>query len=153
MKKIVIFTFLSIFMLSLSSCGKNTKEVLKFQNELNTVVMQIESLDNELNNLDATAPDATSVALEKLSDLKTAFDSLSNIKVTDSDYAYITDLATEGADYMSQAYELFDKAYGQDTFDKENAELAYKYLERATTRIRVIVTMLHGEVPDGVIVH
>ena len=54
---------------------------------------------------------------------------------------------------MSQAYKLFHEAYANDNFDEENADLAYKYLERATTRIRVIVSMLHGEVPDGVIVH
>ena len=150
MKKLFIATFISVFMLSLSSCGQNTEEIFKFQNELNTVVTQIEELDTELNALDVTSPDAASVALEKLSDLNTAFDSLSKIEVTDDEYSYITELAVEGADYMSQAYELFDKAYGQGAFDEENAELAYKYLERATTRVRVIVSMLHGEVPDGV---
>ena len=153
MKKIFLITILSVWILSLTGCGQNTEEILRFQNELNEVVMQIETLDNDLNNLDVTASDASSVALDKLSDLKTAFESLASIKVTDSEHAYITELAKEGSDYMTQAYDLFDKAYGQDTFDKDNAELAYKYLERSTTRIRVIVTMLHGEVPEGVIVH
>ncbi len=153
MKKTFLITLITTFVLALTSCGQNTEEILKFQNELNDVVVQIEKLDKELNSLDVTASDACETALSKLADLETAFEALASIKVTDPEHAYMTDLAVEGSDYMSQAYELFDAAYGQGEFDEDNAELAYKYLERATTRIRVIVTMLHGEVPDGVIVH
>lgn len=153
MKKIYLLTLIFILTFSFTACGKNTEEILAFQNELNTAIAKIESLNNELNSIDVTSPDAPSTALESLSNLKDAFDTLANIDVTDEEFSYIAGLADEGAEYMSQAYELFEKAYGQEDFDKENADLAYKYLERATTRIRVIVTMLHGEVPEGVIVH
>jgi hypothetical protein len=47
---------------------------------------------------------------------------------------------------------LFKKAYTQDSFDEDNAALAYQYLERATKRVRVIVTMLHGKIPEDVII-
>lgn len=153
MKKIYLFTLLLLLGLSFTACGKNTDEILVFQDKLNTVVLKMESLDSQLNNLDVSKSDAADSALKALSNLNTAFEELSKITVTDEDHMYITDLADEGADYMARAYELFEKAYGQDTFDEENAKLAYQYLERATKRVRVIVTMLHGEIPEGVIIH
>jgi len=153
MKKTLLFTLLLTCTLTLSSCGKNTEEILAFQNELNTTILKIESLNKELNSLDVTAPDATKTALTNLSKLNDAFEDLADIKITDEEFAYLEELADEGADYMSQAYNLYEFAYGQGYYDAQNADLAYKYLERATTRVRVIVSMLHGDVPDDVIVH
>lgn len=153
MKKNILFLLSLIISLALSSCGQNTEEIVAFQNELNSAIIKIETLHNELNRLDVTATDAASTALDKLSSLDKAFTTLADIDIADEEFAYIADLADEGANYMSQAYKLFDEAYGNDNFDVENADLAYKYLERATTRIRVIVSMLHGDVPEGVIVH
>ena len=112
----------------------------------------MERLDTELNTIDPTASDAVEIALDTLAELNVAFEELANIHVTDEEHLYITDLADEGADYMSHAYELFKKAYTQDSFDEDNAALAYQYLERATKRVRVIVTMLHGKIPEGVII-
>ncbi len=152
MRKIIIYTLL-LLTLSFAGCGKDNEQILAFQNELNTVVMKMEALDNKLNTIDVTAPDAAESALKNLSDLKKAFDELSAINVTDKNYTYISGLADEGAEYMTKALEFYEKAYGQDKFDKGSADLAYQYLERATKRVRVMVTMLHGEVPDDVILH
>ena len=153
MKKFNLFMLLIISSIALSACGKETAQIVAFQNKLYTTVSEIESLHNELNNLDVTSSDAAATALDKLSDMDKAFKDLANLDIVDEEFAYLSDLADEGSEYMSHAYELFEEAYGSSYFDEENADLAYKYLERATTRIRVIVTMLHGEVPDGVIVH
>lgn len=151
MKKIFLLTLLFSLSLTFTACGRNTEEIMTFQNKLNTVVLKMEKLNSELNTLDVTVSDATETALDNLADLNTAFKELASINVTDENHMYITDLADEGADYMSHAYELFHKAYGQETFDEANAALAYQYLERATKRVRVIVTMIHGEIPEGVI--
>lgn len=154
MKKFIVSILLITLTLSLTACNsRNTEEIMAFQNKLNTVVLKMESLDSELNAIDVTAADAKETALDILDDLNNAFKELAEINVSDENHMYITDLADEGADYMSRAYELFEKAYGQETFDAGNADLAYQYLERATKRVRVIVTMLHGEIPEGVIVH
>lgn len=139
MKKKFILTLLLTLSLSFSGCGRNTEEIVDFQNKLNTVVLKMERLDTELNTIDPTASDAVEIALDTLSELNVAFKELADIHVTDEEHLYITDLADEGADYMSHAYELFKKAYTQDSFDEDNAALAYQYLERATKRVRVIV--------------
>ena len=152
MRKFIIYTLL-LLTLSITGCGKDTEQILAFQNELNTVVMKMEALDKELNNMDVTAPDAAESALKNLSDLKKAFDELSAINVKDDNYTYISGLADEGAEYMTKALEFYQKAYAHDKFDNGSADLAYQYLERATKRIRVMVNMLHGEVPDDVIIH
>ncbi len=153
MKRFYLVISLILSIVTLSACGQNTDKIVAFQNELYSIVTNIETLHNELNSLDVSASDAADTALDKLSDLNDAFKDLSKLKIADEEFAFISDLAVEGADYMSQAYDLFKESYGKDSFDEANADLAYKYLERATTRVRVIVNMLHGEVPDGVIVH
>lgn len=153
MKKKYLTILLTIIMLTFTGCGNSTEEVLSFQNELNTVVLKMETIHKELNSIDVTSSDASEQALESLSSLKDAFRELAAIKVKDDDYSFIGELSAEGADYMDQAYDLFEEAYTTDPFDSETASLAYKYLERASKRVNVIITMLHGEVPDGVIVH
>jgi hypothetical protein len=152
MKKKFILTLLLTLSLSFTGCGRNTEEIVVFQNKLNTVVLKMENLDNELNAIDPTSSDAVENALDTLAELNTTFKELADIQVTDEKHLYITDLADEGADYMAHAYELFKKAYTQDSFDEDNAALAYQYLERATKRVRVIVTMLHDKIPEGVII-
>ena len=152
MKKKLIITLLLTLSLSFAGCGRNTEEIVDFQNKLNTVVLKMERLDTKLNTIDPSASDAVDVALDALKELNTAFNELAAIQVTDEEHLYITDLADEGADYMAHAYELFKKAYTKDSFDEDNAALAYQYLERATKRVRVIVTMLHGKIPEGVII-
>lgn len=153
MKKNYLLLLSILITLTLSACSQNTTQIVAFQNELYSTVTKIETLHKELNNLDVTESNAASNALNQLSKLNDAFKDLAEIDIADEEFAYLADLAEEGSEYMSQAYKLFHEAYGNDNFDEENADLAYKYLERATTRIRVIVSMLHGEVPDGVIVH
>ncbi len=154
MKRILLITLLLTYILTLTACGsQDNEEILKFQNKLNSTLQEIENIHAEINSVDVTSPNASEDVLTSLSDLNDAFEALAQIKVTDKNHSYITDLALEGAEYMEQAYDLFQKAYGGDTFEEDNADLAYKYLERATKRIRVIVSMLHGEVPDDVIVH
>lgn len=152
MKKFISALILA-FSFMLCSCGQNTEEILTFQTELNDVILNMESIHTQLNMLDVSDEDAADIALDYLSDLKKDFDKLAAIKVTDENHSYITQLAEEGADHMAQAYDLFQAAYSGDTFDEASADLAYQHLERATTRIRVIVNMLHGEIPDGAIVH
>lgn len=149
-KLLILFMILSLL---LCGCGNNSEAVLAFQNELNAVILKIEGIHNDLENLDANAVDASAQALESLASLKEAFDELAMIEVKDDAYAFITDLAIEGSQYMEQAYKLFEEAFAGETYDDDTATLAYQYLERASKRINVIITMLHGEVPEGVIVH
>ncbi len=154
MKKFILTVLLFTYAFTLTACNRqDNAEILKFQKELHSTLSEIESIHREINSADVTSPDASKEILDDLSELNDAFEALAQINVTDKNYSYITALASEGADYMTQAYDLFQKAYNGDAFDEDNAELAYKYLERASKRIRVIVTMLHGEIPEDVIIH
>ena len=148
-KILILFTIITLLF---TGCASNTEAVLAFQNELNSVIMKIEEIHNELESLDASKENASEKALEALSGLKDAFDELATIEVKDEAYAFISDLAVEGSQYMEQAYKLFEEAFTSKRYDDETATLAYQYLERASKRINVIITMLHGEVPEGVTV-
>ncbi len=149
-KVLILFTLLTLLT---TGCGASSKEVLAFQNELDVVFSKMENIHNELESLDVSNKDASAQALEALSNLKTAFEELSAIDVKDDEYAFINDLAIEGSQFMDQAYNLFEDAFSGEEYDNETASLAYQYLERASKRVNVIITMLHGEVPDDVIVH
>jgi len=152
MKHKLLILFM-IATLLLCGCGNNSEAVLAFQNELNTVILKIEGIHKDLENIDVNATDASAQALESLASLKEAFDELAMIDVKDDDYAFINDLAIEGSQYMEQSYKLFEEAFTSEIYDNDTATLAYQYLERASKRISVIITMLHGEVPEGVVVH
>jgi len=154
MKKLLILALMAAFLLNATACSKkNTGEIVKFQNDLNIILTEISNIHENINAVDVNSENASKTILSNLSDLQDAFDDLSNLNITDKKHSYITDLAKEGSDYMSQAYDLFKAAYKENTFDADSADLAYQYLERASKRIRVIVTMLHGDVPDDVIIH
>lgn len=148
-----IFALLIMCVLLFTGCSSKAEQVIAFQNELNSVITKMENIHKELESIDVTNKDASGQALEALSSLKDAFEELVAIEVKDEQFAFINDLAIEGSQYMEQAYKFFEEAYTFDHFDRETADLAYQYLERATKRINVIITMLHGEVPEGVVVH
>ncbi len=143
MKRKILYILL-IITLTTTACSKqDTQQIVQFQNKLNSALYKIEKLHEEMNAIDVTKPDASAEMLDKLSKLTVAFDALADVKVTDPQYSYITSLALEGSDYMDQAYEFFEAAYGGELFDGDSADLGYQYLERATKRIRMIVTMIH----------
>ncbi len=152
MKHSILALFI-ICTLLLTGCSSKAEQVIAFQNELNSVITKMENIHNELESLDVKDKDASGQALEALSSLKDAFEELVAIDVKDEQFSFINDLAIEGSQYMEQAYKFFEGAYTSERFDRETADLAYQYLERATKRINVIITMLHGEVPEGVVVH
>jgi seryl-tRNA synthetase len=152
MKHSILALFI-ICTLLLTGCSSKAEQVIAFQNELNSVITKMENIHNELESLDVKDKDASGQALEALSSLKDAFEELVAIDVKDEQFSFINDLAIEGSQYMEQAYKFFEEAYTSERFDRETADLAYQYLERATKRINVIITMLHGEVPEGVVVH
>lgn len=58
-------------------------------------------------------------------------------------------LADEAAENMKQAVELFHKASEGEQFDDATAQAAIEYYNRTNIRIQYIITILHGEIPEG----
>jgi hypothetical protein len=57
-------------------------------------------------------------------------------------------LADEAADNMTKAALSYHEAYDGD-FNADAESTASQYYERAFVRIQYIVTILHGEIPEG----
>ena len=50
---------------------------------------------------------------------------------------------------MKEAVALFHSAYEGDTYDEALGQAALEYYERTNIRIQYIITILHGEIPEG----
>ena len=50
---------------------------------------------------------------------------------------------------MKEAVALFHAAYEGDTFDEPSEQAAREYYDRTNIRLQYIITILHGEIPEG----
>lgn len=150
MKKYISAFILITCVLFTGCSSKNTDDIVEFQTKINTVVTKMEAINDDINNITVSSPDAPKEVLSSLSELNDAFQTLAEIEITDENFEYLESLADEGAEYMAQAYGFFKEAYTAEVFDPDSAELAYQYLERASKRARIMIELLHGEMPDGV---
>jgi hypothetical protein len=50
---------------------------------------------------------------------------------------------------MQQAVELYHQVFENGEYDEAIAEAAGEYYDRANIRIQYIITILHGEIPEG----
>ena len=58
-------------------------------------------------------------------------------------------LADEADENMKEAVALFHQAYEGETYDEALGQAALEYYERTNVRIQYIITILHGEIPEG----
>ena len=50
---------------------------------------------------------------------------------------------------MKEAVALFHTAYDGETYDEGSEQAALEYYNRTNIRIQYIITILHGEIPEG----
>ena len=58
-------------------------------------------------------------------------------------------LADEASENMAEAVSYFHMAYEGEEFDPNLEQAAREYYERANIRIQYMITILHGEIPQG----
>ena len=58
-------------------------------------------------------------------------------------------VADEADENMKQAVALYHSAYEAEVFDEPMAQAAREYYDRANIRIQYIISILHGEIPEG----
>lgn len=58
-------------------------------------------------------------------------------------------LADEADENMKEAVALFHTAYEGEAFDAASEQAAREYYERTNVRLQYIITILHGEIPEG----
>ena len=115
---------------------------------MNTFFEHIASYHEGMNAIDASAPDAKNQLLSYLDQLQTEFAWMAELTVPD-EFSAVDSLADEADENMRQAVALYHSAYEAEVFDEPTAQAAREYYDRANIRIQYIVSILHGEIPEG----
>lgn len=142
--------FMSSFSLLLSGCSSSDseKELAAFSQSITNFSTYLDTMDEKISGIDYEKESACDDLLSYLDEMDSAFNKLADMNVPDQ-YASIAPLADEASDNMSQAVALYHSAIESDSFNEDDAAIAYQYYVRAMTRISYIGTILQGEIPEG----
>ena len=137
-----------VLMLSLILCGcGEDPELTRFKTNFENFCINVSTLDDSINNIDASSDTATEELLRYIGLLDEQFKALANLDFPD-EFDYLEELADQASEYMSEASSSYQKAYAEDTYDASMSEYAYKNYKRAYKRIQIILIYLHGEEPQ-----
>ena len=145
--KIVILCVVLLFGILITACGQD-EELTAYQEDMNTFFEHIASYHEGMNAIDASAPDAKDQLLSYLDQLQAEFTWMAELTVPDA-FSAVDSLADEADENMQQAVALYHSAYETDVFDEPTAQAAREYYDRANIRIQYIISILHGEIPEG----
>ena len=145
-RAMILFTaFLCVTLLT--ACGQD-EELTTYQEDMNTFFEHIADYNDGMNAIDASAEDAEDQLLSYLDQLQAEFTWMAELTVPD-EFSAIDSLADEADENMKQAVSLYHRAYEAEVFDEPVAEAAREYYDRANIRIQYIISILHGEIPEG----
>lgn len=145
--KIVILCAVLMCSILLAACGQD-EELTAYQEDMNTFFEHIASYHEGMNAIDASAPDAKNQLLSYLDQLQAEFTWMAGLTVPDA-FSAADSLADEADENMQQAVALYHSAYEAEVFDEPTAQAAREYYDRANIRIQYIISILHGEIPEG----
>ena len=131
----------------LTACGQD-EELTTYQEDMNTFFEHIAAFNDSMNAIDASSEDAADQLLSYLDQLQEEFTWMAELTVPD-EFSAIDSLADEADENMRQAVSLYHRAYEAEVFDEPVAEAAREYYDRANIRIQYIISILHGEIPEG----
>lgn len=137
-----------LLMCMLFGCGrKNSGELTAYKEDMTTFYNKLSYYDTEINTIDPEAEDATAQLLLLMDQMNEAYKIMAAIEVPE-EFESISDISKEAAEYMQSANEYYHLAYDGE-FSEDNEDLARQYYERANSRVRVMLQVLHGEIPEG----
>ncbi|MCM1267602.1 MAG: hypothetical protein NC302_06825 [Bacteroidales bacterium] len=133
--------------LLLTACGKD-EELDAYLEDMNTFFSRAAQYNENMNAIDRDSDTAMLELLGYLDALKEDIAWMAKLEVPEQ-FSAAESLADEAAENMDQAVALFHQAYDGDTFDDAAAQAAIEYYNRTNIRIQYIITILHGEIPEG----
>ena len=138
---------LSCMFLLLTGCGKSSGALTEYKNKMERFFGVISLYDENINAIDPMADDAEETLLYNLDNMDRAFTEMAGYEIPE-EFSMLGELPKEAAFYMSEAVKGYHLAYDGD-YDAD-AELKAKDLyDRANRRLQYIITILHGEIPEG----
>lgn len=149
MKKAIvkIIPVLIISTLLFSGCGRSD-ELSDFREKIDSFCDKIVMIDSNMNSINPESEGAVRTLLANLDELDIIFAELAEYPVPDN-FSYIETLADEASENMTQAVALYHDAYSNGSYNEYTAGYAAEYYARAYKRVKYIIVMLHGEMPEG----
>lgn len=146
MKRKIFSTLAGFFVIaSLTACGTDP-EITQFKIEMDEFCSSVAEINDSINNIDAEADNAASLALDYLDKLDKQFQDFAEMDFP-KEYDYLEELADEAGAYMKEAVESYHAAYADDGYDEKTAAYARENSARAFKRVQVILDILHGKDP------
>lgn len=139
-----ICLFLALFF---TACGED-ETLTAYMEDMNTFFSRAAEYNEKMNAIDRDSDTALLELLGYLDELEEDIAWMAELEVPEQ-FSAAESLADEAAENMKQAVELFHKAYEGETFDDATAQAAIEYYNRTNIRIQYIITILHGEIPEG----
>lgn len=133
--------------LMLTACGSD-EALTTYQEDMTTFFEHVAAYNDGMNSIDASSEDATQQLLGYLDQLESEITWMAELEVPEQ-FSAVDSLADEADDNMKQAVALYHQAYEGEEYDEAVAEAAREYYDRANIRIQYIITILHGEIPEG----
>lgn len=136
--------FLALF---LTACGKDD-ELNAYQEDMNTFFQRAAEYNEKMNAIDPNSDTKTVELLGYLDAFAEDIEWMAGLEVP-SQFSVVESLADEADENMKEAVALFHEAYGGETFDEPTEQAAREYYDRTNVRLQYIITILHGEIPEG----
>lgn len=146
-RSLFVIYLLFICMLCLTGCGKD--EALEtYKADMETFFSNISEINDNMNSIDVSEDGYVAQILEYLDELDEEVAWMAELEVPE-EFSAVESLADEASENMAQAVSYYHVAYEGEEYDANMEEAAHEYYYRANTIIQYIITILHGEIPEG----
>ena len=143
--KMILTTLLFAFLLT--ACGEN-EELTAYQEDMNTFFERASEYNDKMNAIDRESDTAVIELLGYLDAFAEDIQWMAELEVPEQ-FSAVESLADEADENMKEAVALFHTAYDGETYDEGSEQAALEYYNRTNIRIQYIITILHGEIPEG----
>lgn len=135
----------------LTGCNKkpdNTEELKKYKQEMTEFFTSLEKINTNINNINPEDQESMDNLYTQFAALDKAYKELADIEVPE-DFINNETLADQASEYMTQANEYLRQAFTETSYNQTVLDAAMECYKRANKRLQYIITILHGELPQG----
>lgn len=136
-----------LLVILLTACGQD-ETLTAYQTDMNTFFERAGEYNYKMNAIDRDSDTAVIELLGYLDAFAEDIEWMAGLEVPDQ-FSAVESLADEADENMKEAVSLFHTAYEGEAFDEPSYEAALEYYDRTNVRLQYIITILHGEIPEG----
>lgn len=139
--------FSLFFTFFLTACGQD-ETLTAYQEDMSTFFERAAEYNDKMNAIDRDSDTAVVELLGYLDSFAEDIEWMAGLEVP-GQFSAVESLADEADENMKEAVALFHTAYDGESFDDPSYQAALEYYDRTNLRLQYIITILHGEIPEG----